>query len=108
MRNGREAAKVKPVLKTDVPHPSVYIRDELKARRWSRDRLAIEMGGDWAINRLAIDLYFIVGPTDAKCRIGTESARQFSRAFGVSATLFLNLEKAWLKSVARREAATWR
>lgn len=79
-----------------VPHPSEFIAEEMAARGWSRDRLAIEMGGDAAINRLTLDLYFDLGPDKTNMRLG-RSADDLARAFGVSPDFFRNLEKAWLK-----------
>jgi plasmid maintenance system antidote protein VapI len=82
----------------NTPHPSIYIREELVARRWTRNRLALEMGGTFGVNRLMIDMYFMVGPKEPNMRIGDETAEQFAHAFGTSKELFLNLENAWLKS----------
>lgn len=86
-------------------HPSQYIRDELEARGWSLDDLALRMGGDFGVNRLALDFYFELGPTEPDMRIGLQSAAQLGIAFSVSPALFLNLEKAWLASSPRQEAS---
>ncbi len=83
-----------------VTHPSVFIQDELDARGWSLDRLAIEMGDDAGVNRLALDLYMEVGRTDRNLRIGQFSSKQLGKAFGVSPEFFLNLEKQWLEGKA--------
>jgi hypothetical protein len=77
------------------PHPSFFIKKEMRARGWNRTRLAYRMGGDVIINRLSIELYFEVGPTEPNLRIG--SGEDFGRAFGVPAEFFLNLERAWLQ-----------
>ena len=66
----------------------------LFARQWTRDRLATEMGGDWDVNRLALDLFFSVQTQDARMGV---MAEQFARAFGTSAELWRNLEMAYLK-----------
>jgi hypothetical protein len=85
-----------------VPHPSEYILEEMAARGWTRDHLALAMCADradeqeWSIWRLAVDLYFAVGPGDCNLRINPEA---FARAFGVSEQFFVNLEQAWLRSV---------
>ena len=76
-------------------HPSVFIEEELAARGWSLDRLAQEMGGDFGVNRLAIEMYLAVGPDDPNCRIG-EMAGDLARAFGTSVELFQNLERSYL------------
>lgn len=78
-----------------VPHPSSFVLEELEARGWSLDRLAIEMGGDAPLNRLALDLWIAV--QEPNCRLG-EMAGQFGMAFGVSPELFTNLESAWRAS----------
>jgi plasmid maintenance system antidote protein VapI len=77
-------------------HPSEYIQDEMAARGWDKCDLAVRMGGDIVRNALALDLYFIVGPTRRNCRIGDVMAHQLGVAFDVSHQFFLNLETAWL------------
>lgn len=79
-----------------LPHPSSFVLEELEARGWSLDRLAIEMGGDAALNRLALDFWITV--QEPNCRMG-EMADQFAQAFGVSVEMFRNLEAAWRASV---------
>lgn len=78
----------------DVFHPSIYIAEELSARGWSLDRLAREMGGDFGVNRLALDLYFSQIASD-KARLG-EIAEHLAVAFGTSAAVWRNLETAYL------------
>jgi plasmid maintenance system antidote protein VapI len=82
----------------EVVHPSVIIKDELHARGWSLDELAVLMGDDPRINRLALDLYLEEGPRERNLRIGDFSSKQLGRAFGVSPDFFFNLEKAWLEA----------
>lgn len=80
-------------------HPSEFIQDELDARGWSLDDLAIRMTGDEAQkNRLALDIYALAGPENTNCRIGEEMAQSLSSAFGVSTEFFINLENSWLKA----------
>ena len=87
-------------MKATAIHPSEIIQDELDARGWDLDDLATKMHSkDWGITRLALDMYFIVGPQRANCRIGEEMAHQMASAFGVSKELFVNLEKLWLESI---------
>ncbi|MHC5536846.1 hypothetical protein ACYOEI_01070 [Singulisphaera rosea] len=81
----------------EVFHPSVFIKDELEARGWTLDMLAMRMGPEFGINRLSLDLYIEVGPTEPGMRIGDLSAEALGRAFDVSPEFFLNLEAAWLK-----------
>ena len=80
----------------EVFHPSEYIQDELSARQWDKFDLAVRMGGEIGRNVLMLDLYFVVGPTDRRCRMGDVMAHQLGVAFDVSHQFFLNLETAWL------------
>ena len=84
----------------EVFHPSEFILDEMKARGWSRDDLALRMGGDFGIARLSLDFYLDVGPTEPDLRIGSEGATGFAAAFGTDPDYFLNLEKSWLAGQA--------
>jgi HTH-type transcriptional regulator/antitoxin HigA len=86
-------------------HPSEFIQDELDARGWTLADLAARMGSEsYALNRLSLDMYFAVGPTEPNCRIGEETAERMGRAFDVSPQFFLNLEAAWLREVERATA----
>lgn len=99
-------------------HPSVYVLEEMEARGWDRDLLAwfmvlgtdkpealdrlrrdaegyAEQGEQWQRTRLALDIYFEVGPTDRHLHLG-KMAQDLSAAFGASDSLFENLERAWL------------
>lgn len=88
-------------------HPSVFIAEELEARGWSLDDLALRMPGDFGINRCALDFYMTIGAETPGLRIG-ESASALAAAFGVSPELFANLERAWVdhpttKALAAKE-----
>jgi hypothetical protein len=80
-------------------HPSELMLEEMAERRWTRDDLATAMmradDDNWGIHRLAIDLYFELGPTDRRMRLG-QSAAHYARAFGTSTDVWLALESAWL------------
>jgi len=86
-----------PRVPAAVFHPSVFIREEMRARRWSRETLARRMPGDAVVNRLAIDLYLEIGPREPNLRLDTE---YFAGAFGVSPEFFRNLEAVWLAGSA--------
>lgn len=83
-------------------HPSVLMQEEMDERGWDRDHLATAMmsasDDKWDVHRLAIDLYFELGPTDRRLRLGSGAAA-YARAFGSSVELWLNLESAWLSGV---------
>lgn len=87
-------------------HPSVFIADEMTARGWTSQEVARRMGRasarEHAIRHLAIEMYLAIGEEESpspNCRIGREMADDLARAFGLSADLFLNLERLWLESV---------
>lgn len=86
----------------DTPHPTQLIEDELIARGWTADQLAIEMAGgegeEAGKQRLVLDLYFEIGPDDTNMRLGEETTLALSRAFSVNPQFLRNLELAWLQS----------
>lgn len=82
---------------TLVPHPSKIIKDEMKARGWNRDTLAMRMGPEWPPNRLSLDLYFEVGPLRTDMVIGKTSAKKFAKAFDMTPEFFMSLCAAWRK-----------
>lgn len=85
------------------PHPSSFIQDELYARGWTMADLANRMGSESCVsNKLAMDMYFLIGPNDTRMRIGDGTANQLSKAFGISPEYFLNLEAAWLRDADRK------
>lgn len=95
----------------EVFHPSEFIKEEMEARGWSADELAMRLAaGDkkqFGIERLALDLYFEVGPSERGLRLGEDNARMLAAVFDVSPEYFLNLERAWLGSAtvnARRSS----
>jgi hypothetical protein len=84
----------------DVPHASVYIREEREARGWSEAELAVRMGEDTQENLLCVHLYEHVGPTDVNLKMGDDLAYQLAVAFQVTPTYFLALEKVWQRAQA--------
>lgn len=88
-------------------HPSTFIKDEMAARRWTPDHLALAMAasvaGDPAVCRLKIDLYFEVGPTDERLRLGN-TGLEIDAAFGLSPGFLHRLEATWLSARAEMRA----
>ena len=76
----------------EVPHPGEFIRDELDARGWAQRDLAYILGvKEQAINPIM----------SGKRGISPDMAHALSKAFGISAEYFLNLQKAFELSNAR-------
>ena len=79
-------------------HPSVHILDEMAARNWTRNRMAVSMAMHSAdspgICRLKLDLYLDVGPTDDRLRVG-RTGPEIDHAFGLSVGFVQRLEDAW-------------
>ena len=82
--------------KVAVPHPSDFIAEEMLARGWSADDLALRMSDgtdyDFGICRLSLDFYDSVGPTEPKMMMGVNTAERLAKAFDVSPEYFLALE----------------
>ena len=77
----------------EVPHPGEFIRDELEARGWVQRDLANSLG----VKEQAI------GPILSGNRdISPDMAKSLSNVFGISAEYFLNLQKMYALSVARK------
>jgi plasmid maintenance system antidote protein VapI len=74
-------------------HVGEYIQDALDARDWTVDDLASRMSGDFAVNKLTIELH--LGILDKNCYMSKETSRQIGYAFGVSPDLFYKLDCAW-------------
>lgn len=79
-------------LLNEVPHPGEFIRDELEARGWAQRDLAYILGvKEQAINPIM----------SGKRGISPDMAQSLSKAFGISAEYFMNLQKAYELSTAR-------
>jgi HTH-type transcriptional regulator / antitoxin HigA len=79
-------------LLADVPHPGEFIRDEIEARGWAQRDLAYILGvKEQAINPIM----------SGKRGISPDMAQALSKAFGISAEYFLNLQKAYELSTAK-------
>lgn len=72
-----------------------YIADELEARGWTTRDLAERMGGDVDLNQCTIELTIACGVSHPQVSMGTETAQGLSRAFGTSADVWLNLDRAY-------------
>lgn len=92
---------------TAVPHPSEFIAEELMARGWSADDLALRMSDgtdhDYGVCRLALDFYDIVGPDEPKMFIGDITSTKLGKAFGCSPGFFVALEDAWRAHLTDQE-----
>jgi hypothetical protein len=80
-----------------MEHVSVFVADEMLARRWGRYELAKAMGGNLKSRLASVDLLLDVAPSNMNLRLGS-LAEDLSRAFDVSPRLFANLEAQWLRA----------
>jgi plasmid maintenance system antidote protein VapI len=71
-----------------------YINEELHARRWSKERLAVEMGGDENRNHCLIDIMCHC-KNDKRIMLSKDTADKLAHAFGTSAELWMNLDAAF-------------
>ena len=79
-------------LMSDVPHAGEFIKDEMEARGWAQRDLAFILGvKEQAISRIM----------SGKRGISPDMAQSLSLAFGLSASYFLNLQKAYELSTAK-------
>lgn len=76
-------------------HVGVYIADELEARGWTTADAAKRMGGDPAVDELALDLWIACGDTEHLV-MSDECARSLSLAFGISPEVWMNLHKSFV------------
>ena len=72
----------------EVFHPSVFIEDELKARGWTRDMLAMRMGPEFGIHRLSLDFYLDCCPTEPDMRRRASAYISWWTAYGPDGKLF--------------------
>lgn len=76
----------------------VFIQEEMDARGWSEEDVALRMGGrrEFDYNLLCLGLMLHVH--DKRLILDLETAEGLGRAFDVSPELFLNLDAAWRAS----------
>ena len=67
-------------------HPGVFIQEEIEARGWSQRNLAVILGRPEK---------FLNEILSGKASVTPELASKFSKAFGVSVDLFLNLQNSY-------------
>lgn len=79
-----------------LTHPSVLLEEELEVRGWTHRDMAGHMGGDPAIDELALDFY--AASHHPQARLGT-LAEGIGRAFGTGAEFWTNMEQAWLRKI---------
>lgn len=86
----------KQLASVSAVHPRNFIQAEMSARGWSVAELASRMVGDALRNRALLSHYFRHPTGDLL--LGNSIAHRLGVAFGLSADVFLDLEKAWLAS----------
>ena len=81
-----------------------HLYDEMKARGWTTESVAVRMG---TRNGAAMDLFcldLVMAVQDDGLIIDAEMFEGLARAFGVSAEFFRSLHEAWLSHPDRRSA----
>lgn len=94
-------------------HPWHCIAEELLARGWSKEDLAIRMAFpdydallvEVSKNMLVLDMYQAVGPTNPRCRIGETSGAKIDRAFGLSEGMINRLDTVWRDAALAKTGA---
>ena len=86
----------------EVFHVMDFINEELEARGWNLDALALRMGGDASRNLLALQILDSV--REPGVLLGEESAAMIGKAFGTGAKLWLNLDNTWQRYAKARAA----
>jgi len=82
------------LINEDLFPPGEFIRDELDARNWTQEDLAIILGRPLkTVNQII----------SAKKQITPQTAQELAAAFGTSAELWVNLEGAYRLASERRE-----
>ena len=84
-------------------HPSEIIREELEARGWRVQDLCLAADCDTLVGRLSWDWYLALEPEIHGAEslvLGPVMAAQLAKAFGTSPEVWLNLERAWLDTLA--------
>jgi len=83
-----------------------FVREEMEARDWDIDELALRMGPreEFGINRLVLGFLLEMEPQKGLL-IGVGGSKALARAFGTSDEFWLNLDRQWQpEEYARFEA----
>ncbi len=79
----------------EVFPPGQFLQEELDARGWTTADLAQRMGGDPAVDQLAVDIMIGCGPEDKGILMGRGMAEGLALALGTSTEFWGNLDRAW-------------
>lgn len=72
-----------------------FVFEEMETRGWDNEDMAAAMGGDRAENLFCLEALDVQPPG---LLLGADMAARIGHAFGTSAELWLNLDKAWQKT----------
>ena len=73
----------------------MFIREEMRERGWGLWNFLVMARATAPEDELGWRVYFRVGRKCREMTMGRNGAEQLALAFGTSAELWLNLEKAW-------------
>lgn len=82
-----------------MKHVADAVQEELDARGWTLDQLALHMAAhDYGMHRLTLDMMFAL-KDDPNCTVGPVTDAALCHAFGISPGFFLRLEQGFKKQV---------
>jgi plasmid maintenance system antidote protein VapI len=84
----------------EVFHPAEFICEELLARGWTTEDVAVRMDGNVIRNLIALDLYLCVHRDNLL--LDDVTCGGLAKAFGVSSQFFKSLDTSWRSYPDRR------
>ncbi len=79
----------------EVFPPGQFLQEELDARGWTTADLSQRMGGNPAVDQLAVEIMIECGPEDKGILMDREMAEGLALALETSAEFWENLDRTW-------------
>jgi hypothetical protein len=98
--NGKLTSGIDREAPAQVFSLSEYLCEEILARDWTTDDVAVRMGGDPAIDLFVVDT--IISVPEEQLIINDDTFKGLARAFGVSEEFFRNIHAEWNRWPDRR------